>query len=97
MGGRRFRNVLPHAGVRAAFEKAFKDCKFVLNEDTAFALDPQDPEGLRASCRNDRDLSRLLAGATRYDGVHFVSLAEQFGVSVEAMAIRLEELKVVTI
>ena len=89
--------LMPEKLVRAAFEKAFKDRKFVLDEDSAFALNPGDPEGLRASCRNDRELSRLLAGATRYDGVHFVSLADQFSVSVEAMAIRLEELKVVTL
>ena len=88
--------LMPEKLVRAAFEKVFKTRTFVLDEDTAFALDPGDPEGLRASCRNDRDLSRLLARAARYDGVHFVPLADQFGVSPEAMAIRLEELNLIT-
>ena len=88
--------LMPEKLVRAAFEKVFKARTFVLTEDTAFALNPTDPGGLLDTRRSDRDLSRMLAGATRYDGVHFVSLADQFGVSVEAMAIRLEELKVVT-
>ena len=35
----------------------------------------------------------VLAAAECFDGTHFHSLAKQFGVSVEAMAIRLEELK----
>ena len=88
--------LMPEKLVRAAFEKVFKARTFVLAEDTAFALNPTDPGGLLDTRRSDRDLSRMLAGATGYDGVHFVSLADQFGVSVEAMAIRLEELKVVT-
>ena len=88
--------LMPERLVRAAFECAFKVPRFVLDEDTAFALDPGDPGGLLSSCREDRDLSRLLARTTRYDGVHFDSLADQFGVSPEAMAIRLEELNLIS-
>jgi hypothetical protein len=40
-------------------------------------------------------LTRILSGAMYYNGMHFSSLAEQFSVSIEAMAIRLEELKLV--
>ena len=87
--------LMPERLVRSAFENAFKAREFVLNEDTAFALNAGDLESLRATCPELRDLSRLLAGTTRYDGVQFYSPAEQFGVSVEAMAIRLEELNLI--
>ena len=87
--------LMPERLVRSAFEHAFKAREFILNEDTAFALNAGGLESLRATCPEVRDLSRLLAGTTHYDGVHFYSLAEQFGASVEAMAIRLEELNLI--
>ena len=87
--------LMPVKQVRSAFEHAFKARKFVLNEDTAFALNAGDLETLRATCPEVRDLYKLLARTTHYDGVPFYSLAEQFGVSVEAMAIRLEELNLI--
>ena len=89
--------LMPEKQVRAVFEQAFKTPVFVLNEETAFALPAGDLEALRATLSEVRDLSRLLARTTRYDGVPFYSLAEQFGVSVETMAIRLEELKLVNL
>lgn len=86
---------MPEKLVRSAFQHQFKTQKFTLNEDTAFALNLGSIEDLRARCSNVRDLSRLLARATFYDGEHFGSLAQQFRVSVETMAIRLEELDLV--
>ena len=88
---------MPEKLVRARFEQAFKTPVFVLNEETVFALNAGDLEALRATVSEVRDLSRLLARATQYDGVQFYSLAEQFGVSAETMAIRLEELKLVNL
>ena len=87
--------LMPERLVRSAFESAFKAREFVLNEDTAFALNAGGLESLRATFHEVRDLSGLLAGTTHYDGVQFYSLAEQFGVSVKAMAIRLEELNLI--
>ena len=87
--------LMPERRIRSAFEHALKTREFVLNEDTAFALNAGDLETLRATFPEVRDLSRLLARTTHYDGVQFYSLAEQFGVSVEAMAIRLEELNLI--
>jgi len=43
-----------------------------------------------------RQLSRMLASAEQFNGRHFVSLANQFKVSTGAMAIRLEELELVS-
>lgn len=86
--------LMPEKYVRIAFERVFKTQKFVLNEETAFALN-SDLDTLRSKCKTKRDLSRLLAGATRYDGTPFRSLSEQFHVSIGAMAIRLEELRLI--
>ena len=87
--------LMPEKQIRTAFKKAFKASIFVLNEETAFALIARDLGALRATLNEVRDLSRLLAGTTQYDGVQFYSLADQFGVSAETMAIRLEELRIV--
>ena len=67
----------------------------VLNEETAFALRAESLHSLDAARRTTRDLSRVLASAEQFDGRHFASLARQFCVSIEAMAIRLEELGLV--
>ena len=88
---------MPEKQVRTVFDQAFKAPVFVLNEETAFALTAGDLKALRATLSEVRDLSRLLARTTRYDGVQFYSLAEQFGVSAETMAIRLEELRLVNL
>ena len=86
--------LMPGKLVRSEFKHRFKTREFILNEDTAFALNVGDFDSFQANY-DIRELSRLLAHTARYDGVQFHSLAEQFGVSVEAMAIRLEELKIV--
>ena len=83
---------MPEKQVRLAFRDMFLTDCFELSEDTAFALNAGSLDSLRDRCRTLRDLSRILAGATQYNGVHFNPLARQFGISVEAMAIRLEEL-----
>jgi Zn-dependent peptidase ImmA (M78 family) len=87
--------LLPEKRVIAAFKSKFLECPLHLNEQTAFALMSQDVESVRMKCRTLRDLTRVLSSAVYYNGLHFLSLADQFGVSIEAMAIRLEELKLV--
>lgn len=87
--------LMPEKHICIEFARRFKARQFVLREDTAFALSAVDLDQLRTTLRTARDLSRLLADAKHYDGCHFLSLAEQFNVSIEAMAIRLEELKLI--
>lgn len=65
---------------------------FNLDEQTSFALLGKPPSSARRLLPTRRHTSRALAGATQFNGRNFVSLAEYFGVSVETMAIRLEEL-----
>lgn len=80
--------LMPEKLVRARFESLFLTQQFLLNEDTIFALG----EESTFYAKTTRELSRKLASAECYNGIRFRSLATQFGVSVQAMAIRIEEL-----
>lgn len=84
--------LMPEKLVRGYFERIFGASPFVLTEDTAFALNPRDPVGLMRSCASQRDLARILAKAEYFNGKHVNSMAVRFRVSVETMAIRIEEL-----
>ncbi|MCL1569852.1 ImmA/IrrE family metallo-endopeptidase [Xanthomonas nasturtii] len=68
---------------------------FALNEQTSFALMGRPLWEVEELFPTLRHVSRHLAGAASFNGQNFKSLAELFGVSNEAMAIRLEELKLV--
>lgn len=84
--------LMPTKGVRSIFGGLFDTQNFVINESTAVALNSGSVNALRARCQNIRGLSRFLASTEYYGGKSFNSLAKIFGVSVETMAIRLEEL-----
>jgi Zn-dependent peptidase ImmA (M78 family) len=88
--------LLPANLVRKRFEALFGTAMFFLSEETAFALCGLAIQDVRRKYSTRRHLSRLLAGAEQYNGRHFVSLAVQFRVSIEAMAIRLEELELLS-
>lgn len=85
--------LMPAKLVTQHFEQFFGTSCFVLHEDTKFALSRGGVD--MSKCCTQRDLTRILAGATNYNGVRFQSLATLFRVSGEAMAIRLEELGLV--
>lgn len=87
--------LMPEKQVRKLFEKMFKTSCFTLTDDRAFALTSGTLESIQNECRSLRDLTRLLASTERYNGIAYKSLAKQFNVSIEALAIRLEELKLV--
>lgn len=89
--------LMPEKLVKTCFKELFGTSNFVLNEDTAFALNRGRSFNLSQDCRNPRDLSKILASTESYNGLRFVSLARQFRVSTGAMAIRLEELGLVKI
>lgn len=90
--------LMPEKLLRERFAEIFgvRD-SFILTDDTAFALEPANPELLLNKCKSSRDLSRILAKAGKYNSRQVVTLVEQFDVSVEAMAIRIEELGLVKI
>jgi Zn-dependent peptidase ImmA (M78 family) len=85
--------LMPAKLVRSTFMQMFQVVPFPLSEETSFALSGSSLSDLRRKYRSRRDLSKLLASTERYDGKHFRSLAARFRVSVEAMAIRIEELE----
>lgn len=88
--------LMPAKLVVAHFEDLFLCRVFMLDEETAFALSGSCYSELQKKCRTTRDLSRLLVRAESYDGKYFVSLANKFRVSNETMAIRIEELGLVS-
>lgn len=88
--------LMPGRLVKARFKSIFRTEKFHLDEGTLFALFPGEALDIRRTI-NLRDLAIKLATAERYDDKRFISLANQFQVSPLAMAIRLEELELLTV
>lgn len=86
--------LMPRKIVTQQFGQLFYTKKFEINTNTAILLGMRLSE-LRKKCRTVRDLSRLLASTEFYNNRFFPSLAKQFQVSTETMAIRLEELQLV--
>jgi hypothetical protein len=83
---------MPGRQVHRWFRKFFLTDRFVLNDDTAFALCTKPLDSVLQRIRSHRDLSLTLARTISYNGQQFKSLAELFRVSPTAMACRLEEL-----
>lgn len=89
--------LMPANLVKTRFADIFETDCFSLTEETSFGLSGMSFAEIQAKCRTARDVSRLLASAERYQGRSFVSLTAQFRVSAEAMAIRLEELRLLAL
>jgi len=87
--------LMPRKLVENAFEQIYSVTQFTINENSAFNFGGRNIKELRIECKDSRGLSRKLSSASMYDNHSFRSLAEIFGVSIEAMAIRLEELELV--
>ena len=88
--------LMPEKLVKTRFKQSFLCDKLVITEETAFAIDPSGSLGLLEGDKTLRELARIIAKAQYFNGHNMYSLADQFHVSVEAMAIRLEELKLIT-
>lgn len=89
--------LMPEKLVKSTFKKFFLTDRFSLNEETSFALGLGNFVALQEKIKTLRQLSRTLASVEQYNGLHFISLANQFRVSAEAMAIRLEELELLVL
>lgn len=85
--------LMPSKLLKKVFKELFLTEQFLVNEDTAFALGY---EYKFLKSLPIRELTKLLAKAEKYNFKSFKSLAVYFGVSEEAMAIRLEELNLVS-
>ncbi|QEE50753.1 ImmA/IrrE family metallo-endopeptidase [Flavobacterium alkalisoli] len=87
--------LMPSKLIKKEFYKIFNTHIFEINEDNAFKFSGRSSSDLRKECNNLRALSRKLAKTEFYNNNSYNSLFKQFNVSVEAMAIRLEELELV--
>jgi Zn-dependent peptidase ImmA (M78 family)/formiminotetrahydrofolate cyclodeaminase len=84
--------LMPRKLVEKVVHDIFHTSVIVINEQTVFQLGAGSIESLRASCIYLRGFSRYIVRVRRYGGTVITPLAAIFGVSDEAMAIRLEEL-----
>lgn len=89
--------LMPEKLVRARFREVFQSEPFDLSEETAFALLGCSLSDLLRLHPTRRQLARVLASTERFNGRHIVPLHQQFRISREAMAIRLEELALVPV
>lgn len=87
--------LMPTKLIMQEFGKRYSNETFKINENTAFKFGGRSTIDLKKECKTARNLSRKLASTELYDYKNFISLAKQFNVSIEAMAIRLEELDLV--
>ncbi|GHB53898.1 cyclodeaminase/cyclohydrolase family protein [Mongoliitalea lutea] len=87
--------LMPSKTVKQLFQEFFQTEQFQINENTSRMLANCSPAELRKTIRDQRDLSRLIAKCEFYNIRPFRSLSKIFNVSVEAMAIRLEELDLI--
>ncbi len=87
--------LMPRKLVINCLKETFKiPVPFEINDTTAFYLSPADPSAIIN--KDTLNAAKAIASATSFGSMHFNSLAQQFGVSVSTMAIRLVELNLVT-
>lgn len=85
--------LMPSKLIISTFKDLFLTDRFVINEDNSFNLIQDSPSKLRANTKNLRGLAFRLASSESFSNQNFKSISKLFGVSVSAMAIRLEELE----
>ena len=89
--------LMPESLMREAFRAIFDSDRFIVSDDTAFSLGVRDWGRLVATASGVRSLSLRLAKAGVFAGKPVTPIADLFGVSYEAMAIRIEELKLIDV
>ncbi len=87
--------LMPKKQVQKVFQEIFSSPTFVVDEASAFYLVNGNISDLRKKYKSISELAKALASAEFYAGKPVLSLAKQFNVSVGAMAIRLEEMKLI--
>ena len=85
--------LMPTRQIKEVFQEWFSTQKFTIDENTAFNLIKNRPSILKDRCKNLRGLSKRLASAEYFGPTPLTPMSKLFNVSVEAMAIRLEELE----
>ncbi|OBR53100.1 ImmA/IrrE family metallo-endopeptidase [Paraburkholderia tropica] len=87
----------PEKLLRKAFEERFRCTTLHLDDRVAFAIAGNGAQDLLRSKTGSLEFPRAVATAQKFGiGNHFKSLAEEFGMSPTAMAIRIRELELVS-
>ena len=86
--------LMPEKLVRSVFAQRFPD-EVLNHEGLHFLLNHHNDKKIEKQLKTTRGLSRALASLDRINGHAVLSLAQYFKVSVEALAIRLEQLGLV--
>jgi Zn-dependent peptidase ImmA (M78 family) len=89
--------LMPAKYVREVFQIAFQTPKFEVNESNVLAFGVADLQAFKNLYGDTRGLARHLASTEYFGGKSIVPLHKVFGVSIETMAIRLEELGLVKV
>lgn len=87
--------LMPRKLVIETFIDFFETKVFKINQEAVFKLNAGSIKALIDQCDNKRGLSRLVASTNFYGIKNFMPLYKIFKVSVETMAIRLEELDLI--
>lgn len=85
----------PRKLVANEFERRFGRSPLALNETLAFHLCGKESRLLLTAPSGSLDFAAAVAGAQSLDGHRFPSLAQTFGLSISAMAVRIRELGLV--
>lgn len=89
--------IMPAKHLLRRFKENFAGMsEFIMNEDTVYGLRLGTIDQAQHRFRTRRNISLAVATANSFMGISFESLAQYFRVSPTAMAIRLEEVGVVT-
>lgn len=86
---------MPTKIVRGVFQEIFETDLLTINENTVFQLGAGSIQAFKEKCGDLRGFGREIATAKRYGRKRITPLAVIFGVSTEAMAIRLLELDLI--
>ncbi|MFT6334294.1 MAG: formiminotetrahydrofolate cyclodeaminase/Zn-dependent peptidase ImmA (M78 family) [Halioglobus sp.] len=89
--------LMPKKVMKSIFIRTFGTDSLVLNEETAYAVTNSSLGTLNKKVHNLRDWSRIVASSVMYNSSPIISMTSVFNISVEAMAIRLEELQLIII
>lgn len=87
--------LLPEKRVREIFKYIFKVDRIVVNEQSAYAIANCSLNELKKTIKSRRQLARHIAKSSFFNFTPHNSIHSIFNVSIEAMAIRLEELDLI--
>lgn len=87
--------LMPEKRIEKSFINQFRKSCLLIDDETAFNLSRVSASNLRMQCKDLRGFAIRVASTEMYAGQSSKSLAQEYGVSITAMARRLEELQLV--